>query len=185
MHTEEEQAKPLFGVESLSVLNDWEYAYVGRSWWDFFFIRKVWDEYRFKEIETLDDTTMSDRMREDFDDHEAWVSAVRNWETDESYDDWRQDIDIRDECSPWDYHDCPTEIVEILYNLDFWGDEDSDECDWYYLDDYNTWTISRTNMEMLYNKIDTNDFFNQKLWEDLEKKFWYNQVEFLAAEPIR
>ena len=184
MHTEEEQ-KPLFGVESLWVLNEWQYAYLGKCWWDSFFIKKRWDEYLFKQIQTLDDIDMSNRMREDFDDHEAWVDAVRNGDTDESYETWRDWIDIRDKCSPWDYHSCPIEIVEILYELGFWEDENSDEYEWYYLDDYYTYIITRQNIEQLYNKIDTNDTFNQKLWDDIEKKFWYNQIEFLAAEPIR
>jgi hypothetical protein len=35
-------------------------------------------------------------MWDGFDTHDAWVEAVRNGDTEESYDDWSNDIDIDD-----------------------------------------------------------------------------------------
>lgn len=141
-------------------------------------------EYIIKRVATLDDTDMSDRMREWFDAHDAWVDAVRNGDTDESYDSWQQDIDIREEEDPSNYHECHWEIVRILHELGLW-DSDYSSSNGYYLDEDYTWTITNNNLDEIYRRLDTNDIFNESLWTDLEKKFGLHQIEFLAAEPIR
>lgn len=141
-------------------------------------------EYIIKRVSTLDDTDMSDRMREWFDAHDAWVDAVRNGDTDESYDSWQQDIDIREEEDPSNYHECHWEIVRILHELGLW-DSDYSSSNGYYLDEDYTWTITNNNLDEIYRRLDTNDIFNESLWTDLEKKFGLHQIEFLAAEPIR
>lgn len=141
-------------------------------------------EYIIKRVSTLDDTDMSDRMREWFDAHDAWVDAVRNGDTDESYDSWQQDIDIREEEDPSNYHECHWEIVRILHELGLW-DSDYSSSNGYYLDEDYTWTITNNNLDEIYRRLDTNDIFNESLWLDLEKKFGLHQIEFLAAEPIR
>jgi len=141
-------------------------------------------EYIIKRVATLDDTDMSERMREWFDAHDAWVDAVRNGDTDASYDSWQQDIDIWDEEDPDDYHECHTEVVDILHNLGLWDSEYSSS-NGYYLDEDYTWTITNNNLDEIYRKLDTNDIFNEQLWQDLERKYGLHQIEFLAAEPIR
>ena len=142
------------------------------------------NEYIIKRVATLDDTDMSDRMREWFDAHDAWVDAVRNGDTDESYDSWQQDIDIWEEEDPENYHECHTEIVDILQNLGLWGSPYS-SYNWNYLDEDYTRTITNNNLDEIYRRLDTNDVFNEQLWTDLEKKYGLHQIEFLAAEPIR
>lgn len=141
-------------------------------------------EYIIKRVATLDDTDMSDRMREWFDAHDAWVNAVRNGETDESYDSWQRDIDIWEEEDPSNYYECHTEIVDILHSLGIW-DSNYSNSNGYYLDEDYTWTITNNILDEIYRKLDTNDIFNESLWLDLEKKFGLHQIEFLAAEPIR
>lgn len=141
-------------------------------------------EYIIKRVATLNDTDMSDRMREWFDAHDAWVDAVRNGDTDESYDSWQRDIDIRDEEDPDNYHECHNEIVDILHSLGLW-DNSYSSSNGYYLDEDYTWTITNNNLDEIYRRLDTNDIFNESLWLDLEKKFGLHQIEFLAAEPIR
>ena len=56
-------------------------------------------------------------MWDDFDAHDAWVSAVRNGETDRGYDDWQEDVDIWDEMDSTNYYSCSDEIVDILYDI--------------------------------------------------------------------
>jgi len=141
-------------------------------------------EYIVKRVTTLDDNDMSERMREWFDAHDAWVDAVRNGDTDESYDSWQQDIDIWEEEDPGDYHECHTEVVDILHGLGLWNSEYSSS-DGYYLDEDYTRTITNNNLDEIYRKLDTNDIFNEQLWQDLERKYGLHQIEFLAAEPIR
>lgn len=141
-------------------------------------------EYIIKRVITLDDSDMSDRMREWFDAHDAWVDAVRNGDTDESYDSWQNDIDIWDEEDPDDYHVCHSEVVDILQSLGLWGSPFS-SYNGNYLDEDYTLTITNNNLDEIYRKLDTNDIFNEQLWQDLERKYGLHQIEFLAAEPIR
>lgn len=185
MHTEEIN-ECVFWAKCLASMNVWDYAYLGRSWDDYFFIKKMdgKDEYVVKEIATLSDETIADRMRDDFDAHDAWVDAVRNWDTDESYDSWQQDIDIWDELDSSNYYSCPDEIVDILYNIWLWSSEYASD-DWYYLDVDQSYTLTRERLDRLFNYIDTDKEFNSNLWNDIESKFGVHQVEFLAAEPIR
>lgn len=142
------------------------------------------NEYIIKRVVILDDTDMSDRMREWFDAHDAWVDAVRNGDTDESYESWQQDIDIWEEEDPENYHECHTEIVDILQNLGLWGSSYS-SYNGNYLDEDYTLTITNNNLDEIYRRLDTNDVFNEQLWTDLERKYGLHQIEFLAAEPIR
>lgn len=187
MHTEEYVDGTPFGVESLNELELGQAAFLWMNGSDYYFLVKTGeDEYIIKEIETLEDSDISDRMREDFDDHEAWVNAVRNWDTDDSYDNWRQDIDIWEECDSSNYYECGQKFIEILYNLWMWSYDD-DACDHngYYLDEYYTWTVSTQILETVYSRFDRNQEFNQKLWSELENKYGVNQVQYLDCEDIR
>lgn len=187
MHTDNNtEQQCLFWVQSLSALVSWEYAFLARDWENYFFVKNCDGSYIIKKIETLDDSCIADKMREDYDSHEAWVEAVQDWETDRSYDDWASDIDIWNERDSSDYYDCPSAVVQILYNLWLWWDEEYAEDNWYYLDEAQTWTITADVLDNLYRRFDiSSQYFNKNLWTDLEKKYWVNQIEFLAAEPIR
>lgn len=186
MHTEEYQQENLFWAGKLSEIEDHWYAYLGQDWDDFYFIRNIDWNYLIKCVQKLEDSDISDRMYADFDDHEAWVNAVRNGDTDESYDSWRQDIDIWEECDAEDYYSCPTKVVNILYELWLWPEENhASDGDWYYLDEYSSTTINTDTLENIYRRLNPDWKFNQSLRDDLEQKYLVNQVEFLAAEPIR
>lgn len=184
MHRDENATSTAYWAVNLDALQEHQFAYLGRDWGDFYFVRKMDWEYIIKRVATLNDTDMSDRMREWFDAHDAWVDAVRNGDTDESYDSWQQDIDIREEEDPSNYYECHWEIVRILHELGLW-DSDYSSSNGYYLDEDYTWTITNNNLDEIYRRLDTNDIFNESLWLDLEKKFGLHQIEFLAAEPIR
>ena len=184
MHRDENATSTSYWAVNLDALQEHQFAYLGRDWEDFYFVRKMDWEYIIKRVVTLDDSDMSDRMREWFDAHDAWVDAVRNGDTDESYDSWQQDIDIRDEEDPDNYHECHNEIVDILQNLGLWGSPYS-SYNGNYLDEDYTRTITNNNLDEIYRRLDTNDIFNEQLWLDLEKKYGLHQIEFLAAEPIR
>ena len=178
----------LFWVQSLDALNDWEYAYLTKDGNCYYFVKKINESYVLKKYETLSDEDISDRMWQDFDSHEAWVDAVRNWDTDSSYDDWSSDIDIWNELDCDDYYSCPSDVVEILYNLGYRNDDTYAHCDWEYLDEYNTMTIDRDFMSIAWDNICNRvelDNTNKELWEDIEKKYWFHTIEFLPAEPIR
>lgn len=187
MHTEDTETECLFWVRTLSELAAWQYAYLAKSYDDYFFVRKSWDNYIIQRIDTLTDSDISDRMREDYDSHEAWVEAVQSWETDSSYDDWSQDIDIWEECDSSDYYGCNSQVVKILYDLWLWSSEEYDYYGWDYLDEWQSWTLNADILDNLYRKFETNDttLFNESLWHDIEKKYGVNQIQFLAAEPIR
>lgn len=187
MHTEENTTpENPFWAEALSEIADHWRAYLGQDWGDYYFVRRIWEDFIIHKIITLEDSDISDRMYDDFDDHEAWVNAVRNGDTDESYDSWRQDIDIFEECDAEDYYSCPETVVKILYDLWLWArEDDANDHNWYYLDDYQTYTMNTDLIENTYRRLETSRVFNQKLWDDIEKKFGINQMEFLAAEPIR
>ena len=186
MHFDETPVEEcVFWEKCLADLNVGDYAYIWRCWDDYYFVKKKEDgDYVIKEIVTLDDSTISDRMWDDFDAHDAWVSAVRNGETDRGYDDWQEDVDIWDEMDSTNYYSCSDEIVDILYDIWLWSSEYASD-DWYYLNENETWTLSKTRLDILYRRIETDEEFNRDLWEDMEMRFWLNQVEFLAAEPIR
>lgn len=184
MHRDENATSNSYWAVNLDALQEHQFAYLGGDWEDFYFVRKMDWEYIIKRVATLDDTDMSDRMREWFDAHDAWVNAVRNGETDESYDSWQRDIDIWEEEDPSNYYECHTEIVDILHSLGIW-DSNYSSSNGYYLDEDYTWTITNNILDEIYRKLDTNDIFNESLWLDLEKKFGLHQIEFLAAEPIR
>lgn len=169
---------------NLKALADHCYAYLGRDFDDYYFVRRIGDDYIIKRVITLDDSDMSERMRERFDAHDAWVDAVRNGDTDESYESRQNDIDIWEEEDCEDFHDCCQEIVDILHWLWLWS-SDYSSSNWYYLDEFNTQTIDINMLDNLYNKLDKNDIFNEELWNDIEKTYWLHQIEFLAAEPIR
>lgn len=183
MHTDNENG--MFPITKVSQLDYNCYAYLGRDWDEFFFLKKTWSwELVLKRIEELDDSAISDRMWEWFDDYQARKDAVASWDTEDSYDNWRSDIDIWDyECSA-DYHDCPQEIVDILGEMEFWGWEYADY-DWYYLDTYDTSSVTRQNLERYYRNMNLSQEFNSALWADLTKEYHINELEFLACEDIR
>ena len=189
MRMEEESNREvnLFWGSKLSDIPEHWYVFLAKDWEDYYFVKKLGWEFILKRVITLDDSDMSDKMREDYDAHDAWVDAVRDWETDESYESWSSDIDIWEECDPDNYHDCDSEAIEILANLWLWGDNYSSSYDWHYLDEDWTWTITAQNIDTIYNRFETNnkEFFNQELRDDIESTMWVHQIEFLAAEPIR
>lgn len=186
MHFDEQPVEECaFWAKCLSALNVWDYAYLGRDWDEYYFVKKVDNnEYVVKEIITLNESDIEERMWNDFDAHDAWVDAVRNGDTDRGYDDWQEDINIWDEMDSDNYFSCPQDIVDILHVLWLWSSTYSCD-DWYYLDQENTWTLNKDRLDFLYRRFDTYQEFNKELREDIEKKFWFNQIEFLAAEPIR
>ena len=95
MHTENTESECLFWVRTLSALSEWQYAYLAKNCDDYFFVKKAWDSYIIKRIDTLTDSDISDRMRDDYDSHSAWVEAVQDWETDSSYYDWSQSVIVQ------------------------------------------------------------------------------------------
>lgn len=188
MHLEKSETP--FWVHILSELADWEYAYLWKSFDDYYFVKKTNDTYVIKKIETIDDDCIRDRMWDNFDTHEERVNEVSNGNTDRGYEDWESDIDIWDYCDSDDYHSCPMAVVNILYDLWLWSSEYSSD-NWYYLDECQTFTITSNLLDTLYNKFDRFDndvnekIFNEELWADIEKKYGFHQIEFLQAEPIR
>ena len=184
MHTEETEC--LFWATSLSVMGNYDYAYLGRDWEDYYFLMKQEDWFVIKEIDTLDDSCISDRMWEDFDAHDAWVEAVRNGDTDDSYDSWQQDVDIWEEMNADDYYGCPSQVCYILSQMWLWRDSEY-ASDWRgnYLDSCHTWTVNADILDNIYRRFNTDVEFNKELREELERKYCVHQMEFLAAEPIR
>ena len=185
MHTENWNG--VFDIIKPEQLKDWQYAFLGTDGTDYFFLCRdnQW-ELRLKRIQTLEDSDLSDRMWEDFDDYEEWKQAVMNWDTESSYDDWRQDIDIRDYRESWDYYECPYDVPEILHDLGLWSSQyDSDNG--YYLDTYDTNAVCKESLERYGRNISMNGGqpFNSELWHNLTKGYHINELDFLDCEDIR
>lgn len=183
MHTQD-NPECVFGAESLEWIDEYCYAYLGRDSYTYYFIKKVNWEFKIVTVDTLDEQEIIDMMREDFDAHDAWVQAVRDWDTDSSYNDWQENVDIWQECDPEDYYGCNEAMVGILYDLWLWYDSIYDNNNGSYLK-ANESKLERNSLERLAGIINMNAEFNQKLWDDIESNFGINELQFLAAEPIR
>lgn len=73
--------------------------YLGRREDTYYFVE--WIDYekkiiRVERYEWICDDDMSDRIWEDVDWKEMWRDAVRDWETEDSFNDWSEAIDVRD-----------------------------------------------------------------------------------------
>lgn len=176
-----------FDITNPNDLVQGQYAFLGADWNDFFFVfRNNQSELCLKWIQTIEDSDISDRMWEDFDDYEEWKDAVQRGDTEDSYDNRRQDIDIREYKSSGDYYDCPSDVPDILYDLDLWNSTyDSDN--WYYLDTYDTSVVCKASLERYGRNIvmDWSYPFNSELWYNLSKDYHINELEYLDCEDIR
>lgn len=180
MHTDYD-----FPIKKKEELENWDYAYIGRSGYDYYFLYKRAWEYFIKTYYIIDDSDVSDRMWDDFDSKEEWIDAVRNWDTEESYDDWSNDVDIW-EVKDWrDYVDCPYEIAEILADMDLWDDSWDIYYWWSYLDEYDVRSLTQQNLEWLDGEINDEEEFNEELWNDLTSEYHLKEIEFLDCENIR
>lgn len=175
----------VFDITHPDQLVHWQYAFLGTDGTDYFFLfRNSQWELKLRWIQTLEDSDISDRMWEDFDDYEERKQAVQNWDTEDSYDNRRQDIDIRDYRDSWDYYDCPSDVPDILYDLNLW-DSQYDSNNGYYLDTYDTNAVCKESLERYGRNINMNETFNAELWHNLTKDYHINELEFLDCEDIR
>lgn len=175
-------------ITSIASLDRGDYAFLwnGASWEYFFLWRSYNDLYEIRRVEQIDSQDLKDKAWDDFDALEAWKDDVRDWYTESSYCDWKEDVDIWDYKSEWDYYWAPEQECEILYKLGLWDDEENDynDDDEYLYEEY--WgEFSKENVERLLNYLRSNKYKNQKLLDDMCNHFWLNEITFLDCEDIR
>lgn len=109
--------------------------YLGRRDDSYSFVE--WIDYEKKIIRVekyiwTSDDDMNDRIWEDVDWKEKWRDAVRDWETEDSYESWIENLDIRDYL--YEVYDTSWNQESRDYVLDLnWGD--------WYVEPY--WTYER------------------------------------------
>ena len=60
MHRDENATSTAYWAVNLDALQEHQFAYLGKDWSDFYFVRKMDWEYIIKRVATLDDNDMSD-----------------------------------------------------------------------------------------------------------------------------
>lgn len=172
-------------IEKLTDIKDWHYAYLWQSEWNYYFVKNFGWTYKLVYVEKIYEDVIADRMWDSFDSHDAWIEAVRNWDTDWGYEEWSNDISVWDYCNDYDYYKCDDDIVQALYDLCLWSNKYDSRDDWYYLDECSERVINVSILNNVYNEIDDEEKFNEKLWAELSDMYWINKIKFLDAEPIR
>lgn len=179
-----------FSVPNLGCLTPRTYAFLWQyGSYDFYFVYRNWEDDKdlyLTKVRILDKDELRDRMWDGFDTHDAWVEAVRNGDTEESYDDWSNDIDIDDYVDEWDFYGVHDDITSELYRLWFWNEEcdDYDYRNDYYLASNSQGTLTKNTFQNVLRYLDW--MKNETLVEDLQTYFHCNEMEnFLDCEDIR
>ena len=180
-----------FRYSNLADIPDLWYAYLWKSGDEYCFVKAIHKQegrdYNLVWIETLYDDDIDQMMRDDFDAHEERVNAVRNWETDDSYESWSSDITVTDYMDEGDYYGANDQVIEQLYDLQLWDDGDY-ASDWNgnYLNQNSTYTLDRNRAMSISRSIDTENTCNVDLLQDIMNYFHLNEMEnFLDCEDIR
>lgn len=192
MHDENE-------IRSLKDLENYSYVYLGRDGDTYYVLERYdvnWEKnYVFHKIETLTDDDIRDAMRQDFDWYERWREAVADWDTEQWYSDWENDVDIWEEMDSTNYYGCDENVVYCLRDSDSGWHSSYESNNWYYLSsvmeenitpsklkEY-SWLKDRIDRELRY--IDYGENHNEWVINDIQALLWVNEIEFLACEDIR
>lgn len=158
-------------------MNVWDYLWLGRGEEESrhqFFIKKKWeDEYRIYEYSLVSQEDQDNDAWERVDLREKWISEVSNWDTEDSFNEWRDNVDIWDYINVSDMYDCPYTVEQQL-------DEQWFCRYWDYPDYY--WDYELTSD--IFSRVSEEEC-NKEAMQELKKEFHLNEMTFIQTLPIR
>ena len=103
-----------------------------------------------------------------------WREEVYNWNTEDSFESWSEDVDIRDYFSPESTYDCPTEVYRALNSHGYL-------INWEYPSYYDSFKINQDFAEDIEEWDSDTEFIN-----DIKKELHLNEMVYLSdLKPIR
>lgn len=145
--------------------------------WHHLFLKKEEDgTLKLIEYELVDSDTQSEDAWNDFDSYARWKEAVMDGDTEDSYETFRDNIDIWDYVSCSDMYDCPDEVYDQLdgaWYLSYWE----------YPNYYNTFDFNPDNILDLIDEAEDN--YDEDLMNAIRAEYKMNQITFIKPMPIR
>lgn len=145
--------------------------------WHHLFLKKENDwKLKLVEYELVDSDTQSDDAWNEVDSYARWKEAVQDGDTEDSYETFRDNMDVWDYVSCSDMYDCPDDVYDQL------------EAGWYlsygeYPNYYNTWDFEPDNILNLIDEAESN--YNRELLDAIKVEYKMNQITFIKPMPIR
>ena len=147
--------------------------------WKVWFLRKEWNDLKLVEYRIVDEDEQREAAYDEVDLYEKRKEEVWNWDTEDGYDRWRDNVDIWDYFSCREFYDYPSDVESKLSDL---GYLNNGECPSY----ENSYFLDEDNAETNLDTIrDEEDYRDTELYDDLRAKFHLNEITFIKTEPIR
>ena len=140
-----------------------------------FFLRKNEDwTLELLEYTLIDTDTQNDDAWEQVDCYKCWKDAVYDWDTEDSFETFKDNMDVWDYTSCDDLYDCPDEVYSQL------------ESQWFlnygeYPDYYDKRDFDEGDILDLLNE----DECNQELLNAIKVEYKMNTMNFIQPMPIR